>query len=312
LLPFAALRPDAAAYLVEGCAVSYVSAGRDQAAARPAGSASGAVFVGDPDFDRGPAAGAAASPTLAAPAAALPAFTRLPGSRAEVEAAARAWEAARPGEAARRLLGAEATEEALAAAVRPRLLHVATHGYFLPDLPPPTAAPGTRSFEIVPLRPAGKRGDPEAADARRRCGLALAGANRARERAARGESDGLLTALEAQDLDLGGTELVLLSACETGVGEVQVGEGVLGLRRAFQLAGAGTVVAALWKVPDAETERLMGRFLGPWLAGRAGPAAALREAQLGLLAELRQSPDLARRAAPPLLWAGFVCHGRPR
>ncbi len=101
----------------------------------------------------------------------------------------------------------------------------------------------------------------------------------------------------------------MLSACETGLGEVRVGEGVIGLRRGFQLAGAATVVASLWRVPDAETEQLMTRFLGRWLKGE-GKAAALRQAQLAMIRSLRESGDAARRAAPPLYWAGFVCHGR--
>jgi CHAT domain-containing protein len=89
--------------------------------------------------------------------------------------------------------------------------------------------------------------------------LALAGANQWRERNAKGLSDGLLTALEVENLDLWGTDLVVLSACESGLGEVQVGDGVLGLRRAIQLAGAQTVLTTLRKVPDAETERLWQR-----------------------------------------------------
>jgi CHAT domain-containing protein len=110
-----------------------------------------------------------------------------------------------------------------------------------------------------------------------------------------------------EGLDLWGTELVVLSACETGRGEVQVGEGVLGLRRAFQLAGAQTVLASLWKVPDAETEQLMTDALSRWLKG-APPHEALRAAQLELIRRLRLSAD--RHEAPPLYWAGFVCHGR--
>src|SRR5439155_6641303 len=142
-----------------------------------------------------------------------------------------------------------------------------------------------------------------------RSGLALAGANKWQERSAKGLSDGLLTALEVEELDLWGTELVVLSACETGRGEVQIGEGVLGLRRAFQLAGAQTVLASLWQVPDTETERLMTDCLERWLDG-ATPSDALRQAQLRLIRQLRQSADPRRREAPPLYWAGFVCHGQ--
>lgn len=110
-------------------------------------------------------------------------------------------------------------------------------------------------------------------------------------------------------LDLWGSELVILSACETGLGEVQVGEGVLGLRRAFQHAGAETVVASLWKVPDEETETLITRFVSLWLQGR-GRSAALRQAQREMIQKLREGTDPKRRGAPPWYWAGFICHGR--
>jgi CHAT domain-containing protein len=129
-------------------------------------------------------------------------------------------------------------------------------------------------------------------------------------RAAAGRSDGLLTALEAEGLDLWGTELVVLSACETGLGQVEAGEGVLGLRRAFQQAGARTVVASLWRVPDTETQRVMAAFFRHWLGG-VPKGRALRQAQLEVLAALRGDTDPQRRKAPPLLWAGFICHGLP-
>jgi CHAT domain-containing protein len=158
----------------------------------------------------------------------------------------------------------------------------------------------------IPPRPAGPAQDP-----RLRSGLALAGANRWQERSARGLSDGLLTALEVEELDLWGTELVVLSACDTGRGEIQVGEGVLGLRRAFQLAGARTALASLWQVPDTETARLMTDCLKRWLDG-APPADALRQAQLALIRQLRQSDNPRLREAPPLFWAGFICHGHGR
>lgn len=111
-----------------------------------------------------------------------------------------------------------------------------------------------------------------------------------------------------QNLDLFGTELVVLSAGETGLGEVTAGEG---LRRSFQNAGARAVVASLWKVPDAETQQLMSRFLELWLSGQP-KVEALRAAQLEMIDGLRRDPDAKRRQAPPLYWAGFIGHGNTR
>ena len=135
-----------------------------------------------------------------------------------------------------------------------------------------------------------------------RSGLALAGANtwlkagNAPEEA----EDGLLTAEDVTGLDLLATELVVLSACETGLGQVHVGEGVFGLRRAFVLAGAKTLVMSLWKVPDEPTRELMEDFYGRLLAGQ-GRAEALREAQLAMKAKY---PD-------PFYWGAFICQGDP-
>jgi CHAT domain-containing protein len=193
---------------------------------------------------------------------------------------------------------------------RPCLLYVISHGFFLPDAPSRRAGiTSLRDLDLIggSVAPPGLPNVGE--DPRLRSGLALAGANKWQERSQKGQSDGLLTALEVENLDLWGTELVVLSACETGLGQVQVGEGVLGLRRAFQLAGARTVLASLWKVPDAETEQLMTAFLSRWLKGMP-PAAALRAAQQELIRQLRASPSAARRQAPPLYWAGFICHGQ--
>jgi hypothetical protein len=232
----------------------------------------------------------------------------LPGFAREAAAAEQLLRA-RPGWDIRPLRGERATAEAAHQVRRPRLLYLITHGFFLEDVPP-AAGPGLRDLELTDLGAGAGRPAMYAPDPRLRSGLALAGANRAQQRTAKGLSDGLLTALEVENLDLLGTELVILSACQTGLGEVQVGEGVLGLRRAFQVAGAQTVVASLWKVPDDQTEQLMTGFLKRWLDG-AGKAEALRQAQLDMIRRLRQSADPALRAAPPLYWAGFVCHGRP-
>ena len=135
-----------------------------------------------------------------------------------------------------------------------------------------------------------------------RSGLALAGVNHWLKGGSPSleAEDGLLTAEDVSGLDLTDTSLVVLSACETGLGEIHVGEGVFGLRRAFALAGASTLVMSLWKVPDLQTQELMEDFYRRILGGQ-GRAAALREAQLALRARYPQ----------PRYWGAFICQGEP-
>lgn len=151
-------------------------------------------------------------------------------------------------------------------------------------------------------------------------GLVLAGAGRT---PAAGANDGVLTALEVGLLDLRGVELAVLSACETGRGRSAGGEGVLGLQRAFQVAGARAVVASLWQVPDAATQRLMTRYYHNLWGKKLTKLAALREAQLWMLREGAADPGLKRAAVPdaadapapadgrlpPFYWAAFTLAG---
>ncbi|MHC5030637.1 MAG: CHAT domain-containing protein [Planctomycetota bacterium] len=130
--------------------------------------------------------------------------------------------------------------------------------------------------------------------------------------------DGILTALEVAGLDLSNVALAVLPACETGLGKVAGGEGVFGLRRAFQVSGARTTVTSLWKVPDVATQLLMQRFYENLWDKRMPKLEALRQAQLWLMREGGQRgislPKDASDAAdakrlPPYFWAAFVLSG---
>jgi CHAT domain-containing protein len=135
-----------------------------------------------------------------------------------------------------------------------------------------------------------------------RCGLALAGANTWLQGGTPPDDaeDGLLTAEDVSGLDLLATELVVLSACDTGLGEVRTGEGVFGLQRAFTLAGAKTLVMSLWSVPDEQTRELMEDFYRRILTGQPR-ADALRDAQFAVR---QKYPD-------PFYWGAFICQGNP-
>src|SRR5262249_6458200 len=150
----------------------------------------------------------------------------------------------------------------------PRILHVATHGFFLPDQPDGPEGPTDRGGRLRGAAPENPL---------LRSGLALAGANTwlAGGAPPAGARDGVVSAEDVTGLELLDAALVVLSACETGLGEVRAGEGVFGLRRAFQLAGARTVVMSLWKVPDEATRELMAAFYRRLLAG-VSRAEALR------------------------------------
>jgi CHAT domain-containing protein len=167
----------------------------------------------------------------------------------------------------------------------PTILHLSTHGFFC-SLDSAQKA----SYKSNPLLFSG---------------LALAGANGSiRNGGSDNSDDGLLTALEISGLNLSGTDLVTLSACETGMGELVSGEGVFGLRRAFHHAGAGSVLMSLWAIPDKETADLMVSFYRTWLSGRPRQSA-LRESALAVLNSTRQRSGHSH----PYFWAGFVLAG---
>lgn len=198
----------------------------------------------------------------------------------------------------------QAQEAVLKSIVSPRFLHISTHGFFLTD------QPGLiKAKEIAGVGNLGQSrlfGMPALENPLLRCGLAFAGANQAESTA--GGEDGLATAMEIAGLDLQNTDLVTLSACLTGYGELKSGEGVFGLHRAFLLAGAKTVLASLWNVPDLETKDLMVEFYRRYLSDdRISKPKALRQAQLSVIEQLRKKYG----AAPPAYWGAFVCIGEP-
>jgi CHAT domain-containing protein len=237
-------------------------------------------------------------------------FGALPGSRGEMATIERLYRQNFGSQGITTLDGGRATEEEFRTqAERHLYLHLATHGFF-----------ASEQFRSALERSATQRDQEELLTQQSiygyhpglLSGVALAGANRPDP----DHDDGILTALEVSALDLRGVDLVMLSACETGLGRAAGGEGLLGLQRAFQVAGARSVVASLWKVDDAATRDLMERFYENLWANEMGTLQALREAQLWMLRE-RGPRGLARvndkqpqnKRLPPYFWAAFVLSG---
>lgn len=169
-----------------------------------------------------------------------------------------------------------------------RILHLATHGFFYPD-------PTSSTTDSTDVRPAFKASD----DPMIRSGLVLANGNFAWQYGrplVSGMEDGILTALEISQLDLSNVQLVVLSACETGLGDIQGNEGVYGLQRAFKIAGAKYLIMSLWQVPDRETMQFMTTFYRNWLEEQLTIPEAFRKTQL----------EMRDRFFNPYAWAGFV------
>ncbi len=267
-------------------------------------SGQGALLLGGVDYRSasGPTTDAAAErPPEDAPRHRAPrgrAFVSLPGTKAEAAAIAGLL-----GASTRTLSGSQATEAALRDGVRGvRFLHLATHGFVREDLMRGLAR---RSSAREWLGADAERQLGRGHDPMLLAGLALAGANT--RRGGTGD-DGILTALEASQLDLDSVDLVVLSACQTALGTTEAGEGVVGLVQGFQMAGAGRVMGSLWRVDDDATQALMVRFYELWQpkGGKAGLAAseALRRAQAHVRAQSRWKH--------PYYWAAWVLWGAAR
>lgn len=308
LIPFETLPDKASAYLIDRYEFNYVVTGNDLRVSKSQKRVvpSSPVVLANPDFDARSGILLASdeavgddcetedkSPRLGA----IPAnfrFRALPGTRAEGRAVG-----TRLG--VRPLIGEDASKQAVLQLRSPRLLHLATHGFFIGA---PSGSPEERNRELC------ERSTDDTPLLMRimvypllRSGVALAGANTwlAGERPPSGAGNGLLLAEEVLSLDLRGTELVVLSACETGLGSIQVGEGIFGLRRVFRLAGAHCQVISLWRVFDDDAADLMERYyeLVTKRTKPVGRAAALRQAQL----------EMKKKRPHPARWGGFVCEG---
>jgi len=209
----------------------------------------------------------------------------LPGTKIEVENIVKilktgAWNI-------QSYFAADATEDKVKQVKSPFLLHIATHGFFLTDIV--SSMPSV--FGIEPLK--------AAENPLLRSGLMFAGADKTVQqidtKSTKGTDDGILNAFEAMILNLENTEMVVLSACETGLGEIKSGEGVYGLQRAFQIAGASTVLLSLWEVSDEGTQNLMIAFYKNWLQS-GNKYDAFRKAQL----------EMKTKYKFPYFWGAFI------
>lgn len=197
------------------------------------------------------------------------------------------------------LNGPEASEAAFKLrAPGKRVLHLATHGFFLGERCASALEPAVSTGSEK--QPASVTGENPLVLS----GLALAGANH-RQAAGPDEEDGVLTAEEIAAMDLGGVEWAVLSACDTGVGEIKASEGVFGLRRAFQIAGARTVIMSLWPVEDKAARQWMTMLYERRFVRGLNTAASVREASLQILRQRRAKGQ----STHPFYWGGFVAAG---
>jgi tetratricopeptide (TPR) repeat protein len=329
LVSFGSLPVGASRYVVETRLIHYLSTERDLVP-HSSRRGDGILVVGNPAFDqtsRRPgsseslaAMNAGASENDAAMRGLRSAcgtfrtlqFSPLPASQQEVEEVARLW-SARQTEQLRGVGSAAAvadrgdsvvethegaSREAFeASAPGKRVLHIATHGFFL-EGSCESALQGRLSTQQDRALPA------TAENPLLLSGLAFAGANR-RVSAKPDESDGILTAEEIAGIDLEGVDWAVLSACDTGVGEIKVGEGVFGLRRAFQIAGARTVIMSLWPVEDKATRQWMATlYFEHFLEGKSTPES-VRAATLEALRD-RRAKHLSTH---PFYWGAFIAGG---
>jgi CHAT domain/Tetratricopeptide repeat len=321
-LPWQALPDGANRYLVEnGPRIHLLNAERELVEPAARATSGSLLAVGAPDFESNgsPAAATVAALVRSAPdpcaGAAASRFDPLPGSGLEADAVGKVWRGT-PSHDAMVLTGAGATEAAFKRLASGRaILHLATHGVVAGDTchVGSEGARGIGAAEPVVMNasapghathPAGPRFRTLSPWTPRRVWIALAGANHAREHTA-DENEGLLTAEEVLTLDLAGTDWVVLSACHSGEADRWSHEGELGMRRAFDLAGARTVIASQWAVDDDATREWMEALYAARAHGAPVAAAAMERASRDILATRRK----AGRSTHPFYWAAFSATG---
>ena len=222
-----------------------------------------ATLIGFPDYGKG-------------------VIVQLPGTKVEVDGINKVLNSS--GYQVSELIQQDATETNVKSAKKVSILHIATHGYFLKDVEKTSW-------------PIGVHTDNAKDNVLLRSGLMFTGASEADKQKSGldGDNNGIMTSYEAMNLDLSGTDLVVLSACETGLGEIKAGEGVYGLQRAFLVAGAEAIVMSLWKVDDAATQQLMNNFYANMMKS-GDKQKAFKQAQQQMMAKYKE----------PYYWGAFV------
>lgn len=294
IIPFQVLN-DGQQLLGDRVRISYLSSGRDLLRRQQnLKVANNVVIFADPDFSYSDEHQAISPPTLLTQIEEsrsviatrrgrgfhLEGLDPLPGTWAEAQDIQRMLPSAKI------LRGSEATERALIGIENPGILHIATHGVFLGEVKAeasPSLYDAAKGMGVTnPML---------------RSALVLSGAAALRSANSK-RSDGLVTAMELSGLNLRGTQLVVLSACDSGRGTVRTGQGVYGLRRAFLTAGAETVVTSLWRVSDFATKELMGTYYQHLLNGMSRSDAMLKA-----------SLELRQKYAHPYYWSSFIVIG---
>ncbi len=295
LIPFEALVDEHGQYLVERCLFTYLSTGRDLLRMEtPRTGRTEVAVLADPNFGEPKALAVSTAPKTQTHSAKLSTspgndsssiyFAPLHGTKAEAQTIHLLFHQAQV------FTGDQATKATLLGLNAPGILHIATHGFFLEDPKKNGEAGGSTNN----TQSGTSREDIE--NPMLHSGLALTGANLNRQ----GGDSGILTALEASNLNLWGTKVVTLSACDTGIGKVKEGEGVFGLRRAFVLAGAESMVMSLWQVSDYTTREMITAYYTGLKNGR-GRGEALRQAELAMLKR--------KGREHPFYWASFIESG---